>query len=385
MGADKNEKGAEAVKTRKPRQTKAQKEEDRRAAEAAALDRSNAERYGVNNKLTVLETVELDPDSLRFDSNIQGRAKEVDESGVLDLADSMRTEGQLHPIQVRKEPNGEYTVIFGNTRGRAAQKIKSGYPAADGKGQIPANPEYTIRAEVVDVSDDEAFRRNVSENVHRRNTSPIDDLYNQERLRESGLTDVAIAQLYGYKGSGGISRLKKLKDFPHRLKDAVHSGEITLAAAFILADLPSEAREVVYDRVVASKLEADSKLDAAKLKEKNEEDPERVKIGASEVAKAARQWRAENAPKKDEAKPEDGGETVSGGEGGESAPAAASGGEGKSYSLSVKQIKEGLRQLAGENAPPKASQLFGLMLDWVEGKSADTSAIADFVALNLAE
>jgi ParB-like chromosome segregation protein Spo0J len=41
-----------------------------------------------------------------------------------------------------------------------------------------------LKAKVVIVNDEEAFRRDVVENRERAETSPVDDAHNQRRLRE---------------------------------------------------------------------------------------------------------------------------------------------------------------------------------------------------------
>jgi len=251
--------------------------------------------------LKVIDTVTADPSKLHFrDSNLLGRSRPVSDEDVIALADSMNVAvggtGQQQPLQVRPmHTEGEYEIIFGNTRARAGQLIKQGYKGNDGKDR-PAQPNFTLRCEVVEADDKTAFMRVVVENAHRNQTSPIDDALNQQILRDTyQMTDVKIAQLYGVKSSASVFRLKKLLTLPQIMQDYIHDGRMTFQAGSEIQQFGEkhgpEALGKVWDNI--------------KKPSENETDPEKLgstRISLSDVQDAVKAWKeeqktaAKNAP-----------------------------------------------------------------------------------------
>lgn len=356
-----------------PKRAKKDIQEEARRNAAAEADRVAAEWAGESKALNVLETVDLDPGTLVFRPDLQGRYKEVSNDKVLDLADSMRTQGQLSPIQVRKNVNGEYEVIYGNTRAKAGQYIQAGYTAygEDGKTtfQVKPNTDFKIRAEVVECSDEEAFNRNVTENVHRNDCSPIDTMHNQARYREMGYNDVQIAKLYGYQSSASVMRYKRLANLIDPIKDRVHSGDLTLAAGFLLCDRTAEDQADIISRVDAAVLEkADKAGDSPEMREKKEllTDAGVGKIPTSIITKVIREFDDEKKKKEETNKPNT--ENKANTEAGASGTAASAPAQDKTApALTLKEVKDGLRVLAQhEKTPPRVSQVANMFLEFVE-------------------
>lgn len=196
----------------------------------------------------VLRTVDIPVDRLEIDEQFTGRSAPVAEDKVEELADTLRVR-QVQPIQVREIPGTDrYKVIFGVTRTRAAQKIKEGYvkeAGKDGKADVmwPAIADFTLRAEVVEVSDSDAIFNNLVENAARNATTAIDDAKNHQMLRElrteeypEGMTDAAIKRLYGYGHQATVTTLKKLLTLPEEIQSDIHTGRMTRQAGFFLAD-----------------------------------------------------------------------------------------------------------------------------------------------------
>lgn len=188
--------------------------------------------------LKVVATLNVAPDKLKLrEQKFRGRSKDISDDELNALADSLK-ERQLQPIQARAiKGTDEYEVIFGNTRTLAAQKkIIPGFKTNSGK-EIPAQPDFTLRVEVVDIDDEEAFIRTVTENVQRFQTSAIDDAINHEMLRtDNGMSDAAITRLYGYGHQASVTSLKKLLLLPTEIQDKIHNGDMTKQAGFVLVD-----------------------------------------------------------------------------------------------------------------------------------------------------
>lgn len=309
----------------------------------------------------VLNTMQIKPSKLNLTEEFRGRATPVSDDAVIALADSLRSTGQQQPIQVRHvEGTDTYDVIFGNTRARAGQLLEGGYTT--GTKEIAADDEFTLRCEVVDCSDEQAFAHNVVENAQREATTPIDDAKNQEVLRTRyDMTDAAIARLYGLSGSAHVNRLKKLLTLPQFIQDAIHSRNMTASAGFLLAD-NKEIREA----------DAYEELWKAIKSDNDESEPS---IGTTQLIAAIKDWRK---AQKTEAEPGTNGEA--GGDNGtgdveETAVGETEGTEeGKSdgkqiFPMTLKQFKGMLEDAAGSpRTPDKLEKFCKLTLDVLAGK-----------------
>lgn len=293
---------------------------------------------------------DVNPMKVRINPERLGRASLLPDEEVIVIADSMRTRGQEQPIKARAiEGSDELEAIFGITRTRAGQMIVKGYKDNSGK-DIPANPNFKLRVEVIECTDEEAFVSNVVENALRNQCSAIDNAKNQQKLRdEFDMTDAAIGRLYGWSGSALVNRLKKLLTLPEFVQQAIHKGDMSAQAGYLLAD----AKDIV---------EANA-FEAVWAKVKADGDEEEAGIQTAQMAAAIKEWRKEQ---KQEAETS-AGDTEGTGEAGEGTGEGAAGegtgeaGEGASNKvtpLSLKQLKDVFKAMAeDEAAPPKTKKL----------------------------
>lgn len=319
----------------------------------------------------VLNKLDLKVDQLNLTEDFRGRTAPVDDDAVVELADSMRSQGQLQPIQVResKEKPGLYDVLFGNTRTLAAKKIVEGYRTLDGNRKpkdIPADPNFRLRAEVVDATDEQAFKRNVVENAQRNQTTVIDTMYNQAKLRdEHGMTDVAIAKLYGWPDSSAVNKIKGLLKLPKNVHERLHRGDIPVSAGYSLSTakdvLESENPEAEFDKIFQyAEQTGDGKRNAPSLN--NQE----TSYTAMDIALGIKKWREERSKAAAEANKPTEGQT-----GGEGTPGTDEGngqqtGNGESGTPAVTRIPKTLKQfkdftskITDDGAtPPKTREVF---------------------------
>lgn len=108
------------------------------------------------------ESAPLQPNTIQIPLHlieVGKRLRKLKAAKVTDIADSMSAQGQLQPIIVKPIENGHYTLLAGNCRRAAAQKI--GWE--------------TIRAEVREgLSDDESLLIEIDENLKRNDLSPAE-------------------------------------------------------------------------------------------------------------------------------------------------------------------------------------------------------------------
>jgi ParB-like chromosome segregation protein Spo0J len=330
-----------------------------------------------DNGFRVLQTVESSPDRIAV-SEFTGRVKAVADDKVIELADSIRKFGQLQAVQVtRLAPGGthDFTCVFGHTRLAAIEKLRTGYTSAEGK-LIEANPNVTVRAEVVDADDQTIMLHKIVENEFREGTNAIDKAKNQQILREQfGMSDVKIAEYCNYASSATVSRLKKLLTLEQPYQNAIADGTMTANAGFLLADkVESADREAVFASAVEFAGGEDNVGESA-VKKAIVAHKQKAKEAAATQTNTAPDTTASNA-----------GPTAEG-ESNAEGTVTAEPGERKprkgDLALSMKDFKEQLQAIAADNrCPDIVKTAMGLILDLQAG-STDGKTFAQWFAGNL--
>lgn len=309
-----------------------------------------------DNGFKVKHTLNLNPAHIELVDKFRGRSKPVGGDELVSMAESFRVQGQQQAIQVREKEGepGKFECVFGNTRKQAADLCVSGYET--GKKVVPANPNFLIRAEVVECSDEEAFARNVVENAARVATSPIDDAINQKRLRdEYGMSDVAIAALYGFKSSASCSNLKKLLELDEDCQRMIHDGSMTQQAGLLLAKVDEDLRSRVYFAAVDSGQKEGEGISGAMMAKAIKQINEEVK--KEKATQTADKPAGEAASGENTTAPE-----VSG---------TRSENNEKSISLTLKGFKDIVQGIASDTAAPaKVAECMGIILDTLAGQTS---------------
>lgn len=156
--------------------------------------------------------------------------KHYDETKLAELTASVVTKGILQPLLVRpvKTPRGEYEVVCGERRRRAAVAAKL--------KEIPV----TIR----DLDDAEALELQLIENGAREDVHPLEEADGYNRLQEYGRTVEAMAAKVGKSKSYIYQRLR-LCNLSEKCRKAFSEGKIEVVVAMLLARI---ARAEVQDR-----------------------------------------------------------------------------------------------------------------------------------------
>lgn len=151
------------------------------------------------------------------------------------LAVSIRTNGILQPINVRKNSDGSYELISGERRLRAARMV--------GMSKIPCI--------VMDVSDEQSALFAIIENVQRQNLDFFEEAVAIERLMtEHGLTQEEISKKLG-KAQSTLSNKLRLLRLPETLRDKISCAGLTERHARALLQLPDNiTRARVLDIII---------------------------------------------------------------------------------------------------------------------------------------
>src|SRR5882672_6180568 len=145
-----------------------------------------------------------------------------------DLARSMKEEGLIQPITVRKVGNA-YELVVGERRLRAAQLLSW----------------ETIDARVIDISDEDAAVKGLIENLQRADLTPIEEArgYNQLVEPPYNLTQEAIAQRVG-KSQTAIARTLALLELPPEIQEIMPRGIITETHTRALRKISNRAQQI---------------------------------------------------------------------------------------------------------------------------------------------
>ena len=146
-----------------------------------------------------------------------------DEIRILELSESIRANGVLQPLLVRRDGEG-YAIVAGERRWRAAQRA--------GLRELPCI--------VRDVSDPQAFELALIENIQREDLNAIEEAEAYQRLIEyHGLTQEELAQRVG-KDRSTVANALRLLRLPEPIKLAMSSGALSMGHARALLALGDE-------------------------------------------------------------------------------------------------------------------------------------------------
>ena len=169
-------------------------------------------------------------------NNVQPRTR-FDETQLEELAQSIKTNGVVQPILVRKTSGGRYQIVAGERRWRAAQRA--------GLQRIPS----VIR----DVPDDKMLELALIENIQRQELNAIEEAYAYKRLIETfNLTQETVAQRVGRDRTFVTNYLRLLR-LPEDIQHLVEENKLSMGHARALlgiddADKQREIARGVIDR-----------------------------------------------------------------------------------------------------------------------------------------
>src|SRR5215203_2840810 len=185
------------------------------------------------------------PASLRLEDMVPGMYQprtRMDEGALYELAESIKAQGIMQPILVRKLANGEqagkYEIIAGERRFRAA-KIA-------GLDSVPVL--------VRDVPDESAAAMSLIENIQREDLNPLEEAHGLQRLvKEFGLTHEAAAQAVG-RSRSAASNLLRLLNLADPVQTMLMAGDLDMGHARALLALERASQITAANQIAAKKL-----------------------------------------------------------------------------------------------------------------------------------
>src|SRR3954447_20355567 len=213
-------------------------------------------------------SLDVDSDLLR-PNKFQPRTQ-MDDARIEELSRSIRANGIIQPIVVRRVEQG-YEIIAGERRWRAAQRA--------GLLKVPV----VVR----DVPEERLLSVALIENIQREDLNPLEEAVAYRRLGdEFHLTQEQIADAVG-KDRSSVANIVRLLRLPQEVRNSVASNALSMGHARAILALPDEAaqlrlaRDVIARNLSVRETEALVKKSAA-LEEKKAEKPADVHTRAAE-------------------------------------------------------------------------------------------------------
>ncbi|MFS3006834.1 ParB/RepB/Spo0J family partition protein [Bacteroides thetaiotaomicron] len=158
--------------------------------------------------------------------------KNFDEKSLAELADSIRQQGVLQAIGVRPIAENHFEIVFGERRYRASQIA--------GLEEIPAV--------ILDISGETAEEMAVTENLQRKDVTPIEEANAYQKLIESGRHDVqSLAVQFGKNESYIRTRLKFVSLIPE-IARLLEQDELTISVATEICRYGEDIQHDIYEK-----------------------------------------------------------------------------------------------------------------------------------------
>ena len=184
--------------------------------------------------------------------------KEFSEEKIQELAQSIKENGLIQPIIVRKSPVLGYEILAGERRYRAS--------IAAGLSEIPVI--------IKQLSDQDMMLHSIIENLQRENLNPIEEAKAYQSLIDKGFTHTEIAEKMG-KSRPYITNLVRLLGLPKHILTEVESGKLSQAHARLLIQLSSDKQDKLLNRIQTENLsvrQVEQILQKTKKSSKKEKD-----------------------------------------------------------------------------------------------------------------
>jgi len=177
-----------------------------------------------------IDLIEPNPDQPRYNFK---------EDKLNELAQSIRSNGLVQPILLRRVSNGHYQIIAGERRWRAAQKAGL----------------HKINAVIRSIPDAKLLELALIENIQRQELNPIEEAQAYQKLIQTlGLTQDEVAQRVG-KDRSSIANYLRLLKLPEEIQQMLIDDSLSMGHARALLGLDSEEEQLeLAKEVVARKM-----------------------------------------------------------------------------------------------------------------------------------
>jgi ParB family chromosome partitioning protein len=167
-----------------------------------------------------------------------------------ELANSIKAQGIIQPLVVRRQASGRYEIVVGERRWRAAQMAGL----------------TTVPVVIKELRNDEAAKIALIENLQREDLNAMDQARALQRLqKEFNLTQDALSESVG-KSRTAVTNLLRLLNLSSEVQELLEAGKIEMGHARALLPLEGPAQLITAHEVISKGL---SVREVEKLVSKN--------------------------------------------------------------------------------------------------------------------
>lgn len=183
--------------------------------------------------ITRLEISRIRPNPL------QPRA-DFDPQALDELKESIREKGVIQAVTVRRAADGNYELISGERRIRAATELG-----------MPSIPAYVIEV----TTQEEMLELALIENLQREHLNPIEIAISYQRLMSDvGLTPEDVGKKVSKDRTTVVNFLRLLR-LPQKIQDSLRKGVLSMGHARALAGLADEPAQLkIFERILKKDL-----------------------------------------------------------------------------------------------------------------------------------
>lgn len=150
----------------------------------------------------------------------------IDPDALQELAESIKSQGLVQPVVVRRISGGNFELIAGERRWRATQMAGL----------------HTIPAIIRDIPDQAAAAMSLIENIQREDLNPLEEALAMSRLiADFGLTHQQTAESVG-RSRAAVSNLLRLLDLEQKTKELLDSRRLDMGHARALLALSGQVQ-----------------------------------------------------------------------------------------------------------------------------------------------
>jgi ParB family chromosome partitioning protein len=158
------------------------------------------------------------------------------EEDLQELTDSIKAQGILQPLLVRKDADG-YELIAGERRLRAAKRARL--------SQVPVVLKRVDDGKMLEIA--------IVENIQRENLNPIEEAEAYHRLiTQLNLTQDQASARVG-KSRSAVANFLRLRQLPEQIKDSITDGSLSMGHARAILGAEATAQQLAAWRAVVGK------------------------------------------------------------------------------------------------------------------------------------
>jgi len=226
------------------------KENNKLGMGLGALLNTNNQNKNITNKIDI---------SKIYPNKKQPR-KNFEEKEIKELSESIKNQGLIQPIVVRKTSGGMYEIIAGERRWRACQLAGL----------------HSVNCVVMSVDDKNVYELALIENIQRENLNVVEEAKAYKNLIESnGIKNEELSKKIG-KSSSHISNLIRILDLDNEIHQMIIDGKISMGHARALIGVPNaveKAKEIFEKKLSVRDVEKSTSKHKQTRKKQTEKDP----------------------------------------------------------------------------------------------------------------